>query len=106
MAVLPQENIQKMKLWLLLNSLLIFVPFFSLLRAVQFVASSHWWISLAYLCFFFYFIFLSCGTVGCNMHLCQKIFAILILCQAEIIKKRVRQHWLLTTLQPSAMCFH
>lgn len=77
MAVLPKENIHKMKLKPLLNRLLIFwgASFFS-----QGCAFSHWWISLIYF-------FLSCGTIGSRMHLCQEIFAILILCRGKIIEK-------------------
>lgn len=84
-AVLPQENIHKMKLKLLLNRLLIFLHFF-FLRAVYLGCGIQSLVD--FICLFMYFFFFNCGTIGCNMYLCQKIFAILILCQAEIIKKR------------------
>lgn len=77
MAVLPKENIHKMKLKLLLNRLLIFWGHLFSLRAVHSVTGG-----------FCLFIFLGYGTIGCRMHLCQEIFAILILCQGKIIEKK------------------
>lgn len=73
MAVLPKENIHKMKLKLLLNRLLIFVHFFCVsLRAVHLVSGIQ---SLVDVHLF----------KLCRMYLCQNVFGILILCQDKII---------------------